>query len=102
MIFYFLQKLFSKKVDYKQMMADGAIIVDVRSAGEYSSGHIDKSLNIPLDQLGRQVEKLKKLNKPVITVCLSGTRSGMAASELKQAGINAVNGGPWFMLKRSL
>jgi phage shock protein E len=102
MIFYFLQKLFSKKVDYKQMVADGAIIVDVRSSGEYGSGHIDGSLNMPLDQLNLYVPKLKKLNKPIIIVCLSGTRSGIASSQLKQQGLDVRNGGPWFMLKRIL
>jgi phage shock protein E len=102
MLFYLISKLFSKKVDYKQMIADGAIVVDVRSVGEYNGGHIDKSMNMPLDQLSNYIPKLKKLNKPVITCCLSGTRSGMAVNQLKDAGISAVNGGPWFMLKNKL
>jgi phage shock protein E len=102
MLFYFISKLFSKKVDYKKLVAEGAIIVDVRSAGEFNGGHIEKALNMPLDQLSNYIPKLKKLNKPVITCCLSGTRSGIAVSQLKNAGIEAMNGGPWFMLKNKL
>ena len=41
------------------------------------------------------IEKIKKLNKPVITCCASGMRSASAASILKQHGIEAINGGSW-------
>ena len=36
------------KVDYAEMVRNGAIIIDVRSKGEYSHGHIKDSLNIPI------------------------------------------------------
>jgi phage shock protein E len=102
MLFYLISKLFSRKVDYKQLIAEGAIVVDVRSKGEFSGGHIDNALNMPLEQLDSYLPKLKKLDKTVITCCLSGTRSGMATSQLKNAGIKSVNGGPWFMLKNKV
>jgi rhodanese-related sulfurtransferase len=99
----FLKKLFGgASVNYKELVSKGAIIVDVRSAGEYKAGHIPGSKNFPLDNIRSKVEDLKKLNKPVITVCRSGTRSGIAKGLLKSAGIEVYNGGPWTSLKSKL
>lgn len=92
----FLKKLFSgKALDYKELVAGGAIIVDVRSTGEFLSGHIPGSRNYPLEGIRARIKDLKKTNKPVITVCRSGTRSGMAKNILRSAGIEVYNGGPW-------
>ena len=57
-----IKKLFGigPKVDIGELIRNGAIIVDVRSKGEYSSGHVKGSINIPLDQLGSNLAKLKK------------------------------------------
>jgi rhodanese-related sulfurtransferase len=82
-----------KKVDeYKK---EGAIIVDVRSAGEYGMGHVEGSINIPLQELGERAGELDP-QKTVLLCCASGTRSGMAASVLKSKGFqNVHNAGPW-------
>lgn len=99
----FLKKLFGgTPVNYKELISKGAIIADVRSANEYKDGHIPGSKNFPLDSIRRKVAELKKLNKPVITVCRSGARSNMAKSILKSAGIEVYNGGPWTSLKSKL
>lgn len=97
-----LSKLFGPKTDYKALVADGALIVDVRTVAEYRSGHIEGSRNIPLDQIASKVKELKKSGKPVITVCRSGARSGMARTTLERAGITAYNGGPWNSLLRKI
>ncbi|MFY7651630.1 MAG: rhodanese-like domain-containing protein [Chitinophagaceae bacterium] len=92
----FIKKLLGiKSVDYKAVMANGAIIIDVRTPGEYSTGHIKGSINIPLDQIKNRVAEIKKKNKAVITCCRSGARSGMAKSILAAQGIEVYNGGPW-------
>jgi len=99
----FIQKLLGgKPVDFKGLVQAGALIVDVRSASEYKSGHISGSKNYPLDGLQGRIAELKKLNKPVITVCRSGARSRMARGILKNAGIEVYNGGAWFMLKNKI
>ncbi len=99
----FLKKLIGgTAVNYKELVDNGAIILDVRSAGEYKSGHIPGSKNYPLDSIRTKVAELKKLNKPVITVCRSGARSGMAKGILKSAGIEVYNGGPWTRLAGKL
>ena len=98
-----LKKIFGgASVNYKELVSNGAIIADVRSAGEFRAGHIPGSKNFPLDTIRTKVAELKKLNKPVITVCRSGTRSGVAKGILKSAGIEVYNGGPWTSLKSKL
>ncbi|MCR9251798.1 MAG: rhodanese-like domain-containing protein [bacterium] len=91
----FLSSLFGKKVDYAQLLKDGAIVVDVRSKGEFQSGHVKGSMNIPLDQIKSNAQNLKKKNKVLILCCASGMRSGSATSILKKEGIECYNGGGW-------
>ena len=99
----FLKKLFNgASVNYKELVNSGAIIVDVRSASEYKAGHIPGSKNFPLDTIRTKVAELKKTNKPVIIVCRSGARSGMAKGILQSSGIEVYNGGPWTSLKSKL
>lgn len=92
----------SKTGDIKNFIERGAVIIDVRTTGEYASGHIKGSKNIPLDKIQSKVQEIKKLNKPVIACCRSGARSGQATSFLKQNGIECINGGGWDSLERQL
>ena len=73
------------KADYKELIKQGATIVDVRTKAEYQQGHIKGSVNIPLNNLANHYSKLNK-NKPIITCCASGMRSGQAKSLLKANG----------------
>lgn len=81
------------------MIANGAVVLDVRTQNEFDAGHIKGAKHIPLDRIKTQLEQIKKLNKPVITVCRSGSRSAMAKSILSSAGIEAYNGGSWLSLR---
>jgi phage shock protein E len=97
-----LKKLFGigPKVDLGEVMSRGAVIIDVRTTGEYAGGHLKNSINVPLNMLQSHVGKLKK-DKPIITCCASGMRSGSARSMLQSAGFQEVyNGGSWYNLKR--
>jgi len=88
------------KTDLAEVMSRGAVILDVRSQGEYAGGHIKGSVNIPVNILQGQLSKLKK-DKPVITCCASGMRSASARSVLLANGFSEVyNGGSWYNLKR--
>jgi phage shock protein E len=98
----FIKNLFKPKANFKKLVNEGAVIVDVRTKGEYQAGHIEGSKNIPLDGVKTQVQQLKKSGKPVITVCRSGNRSAMAKSILSSAGIEVYNGGAWTSLERQL
>ncbi len=90
-----LELIFGKKIDYADLKSRGAVVIDVRSAGEYKGGHVSGSKNIPLDQISKRVKELQKLNKPVIFCCASGTRSGMANRIAKREGVESYNGGSW-------
>jgi rhodanese-related sulfurtransferase len=93
----FLRKLLglAPKVDCHELIANGAILIDVRTPAEYSGGKPKNSQNIPLDKIDGKIEKIKKLKKPIILCCASGMRSGRATSILKSNGIEAYNGGGW-------
>ena len=65
---------------------DGAVLLDVRTANEYRQGHIEGSVNLPLDKIGRIGNLVKDKNTPLYVHCLSGARSGQAVSHLKKMG----------------
>ena len=77
-------------------------LIDVRTAGEFDSGHIIGAVNIPLNELQQHIAQIKTLPMPVIIYCRSGARSGMAVAILKLNGISeAVDGGAFDTLKRN-
>ena len=90
------------KVNFKELLQNGATIVDVRTKNEFQGGHIKNSVNVPLANLQDKLSKLKK-NKPVITCCASGSRSASARSILKSNGFAEVhNGGSWISLQNKI
>ena len=94
---------FGPKMDYAELVKQGAIILDVRSKGEYSSGHIKGSVNIAVETLSSNLDKLKDKNKPIITCCASGMRSAAAKNLLKSKGYAEVyNGGSWGSLRNKI
>ena len=101
----FIKKLLGMgtEADFKQMLAEGATILDVRTPDEYRTGHIKGSVNIPLQRLtAASVASLKK-DKPVITCCASGMRSASAKNILVSAGFTQVhNGGGWYGLQSKI
>ncbi len=101
----FIRKLFGlgPTVDYKELVKQGAIILDVRTPSEFKSGHIKGSINIPLDSLSNKMGKLKDKSQPIITCCASGMRSASAKGMLKSNGYTDVhNGGGWARLNSKI
>ena len=97
-----LRKLFNigPSVDFASLIANGALIIDVRTTGEYAGGHIKGSINIPLDSLDAYMAKPDK-ERPVITVCASGMRSAAARKLLLAKGCKEVhNAGSWRRLEK--
>lgn len=91
-----------EKVNYAELIKQGAIILDVRSKGEYQAGNIKGSINISVDSLGKNLNMLKK-EKPIITCCASGMRSAAARNILKSNGYTEVyNGGGWMSLQNKI
>lgn len=95
--------------DYKATYVDGKrdhVLVDVRTPGEFSNGHLPGAINLPLNELGSKTNKIKK-GKPVVVVCASGSRSRAGARMLLKAGFSDVynlKGGTsaWMMQKLPL
>lgn len=89
--------------NFNQLVKDGATIVDVRSKAEYAQGHIKGSKNIPLPNLSTNPNILKDKDKPIITCCASGMRSGSAKNVLRSNGYtNVHNGGGWSSLNNKI
>lgn len=68
----------------------GAVLLDVRSDGEYRQGHIPGSVNIPLDAMKNTAQKVPRKDTMIFVHCLSGGRSGQAVQILKQMGYTNV------------
>jgi len=83
--------------DALDKLRNGALVIDVRSAGEFSSGHLAKAINIPLDEIETALPKrVKDKNQVLLLHCASGMRSGMAKSKLNGMGyMNAFNLGSY-------
>ena len=83
--------------DALEKMKSGALLIDVRSSGEFGSGHLAKAINIPLDEIESALPKRVKDKSQVLLLhCASGMRSGMAKSKLKGMGYtNAFNLGSY-------
>jgi rhodanese-related sulfurtransferase len=80
----------------KDALKRGAIIIDVRTPQEYDGGKVPGSINIPVDKISANADRIKSMNKPVIFCCASGARSGNATSIMKGKGLkDVVNGGSW-------
>lgn len=97
--------LFKKKeeVNYKELVKQGAVILDVRSKEEFEGGHVEGALSIPLDKLSSHFKKIGDKDTYIITCCMSGGRSSVAKSILDEAGYcNVYNGGGWHSLQSKL
>lgn len=100
-----LKKLFGlgPAVNYAELVNEGVIILDVRSKGEFAGGHIKGAVNISVDTLRNNLDKLKDKNKPIITCCASGMRSASAKSILQSNCYTKVyNGGGWSSLQNKI
>jgi rhodanese-related sulfurtransferase len=96
----FIKKILGKETKSLQdILQKGAVIVDVRTPGEYREKHLEGSRNVPLDEIKLKADHIRSWAKPVITVCRSGNRSGVARNILHSMGIESYNGGSWTVFK---
>lgn len=81
--------------DPHQLVADGALLLDVRTRGEYGGGHIEGAVNVPIEDLRSRIGDLGAKTRPVVVYCASGARSHAAAQMLRSAGfVKVVDLGP--------
>ena len=67
------------------------MLLDVRTAEEYKAGHIEGSINVPLQNIGSIKQLIENLSAPIYTYCLSGERSRQAVSALRAMGYTNVS-----------
>jgi phage shock protein E len=81
------------------MIANGAVVIDVRTSEEFAGEHLPSATNIPVQELGARLSDVANLvagdkAKPIVVYCASGGRAGKAKRALEDAGYtNVVNGG---------
>jgi phage shock protein E len=75
----------------RALVSDGAVLVDVRSPGEFSGGHIEGAISIPIQELTGRTEELGDKNGPIVLYCQSGARSAMAKRLLESQGFTQVH-----------
>lgn len=80
---------------WKERPVDGAVILDVRSPGEFTGIHAEGAINLPLDQV--TVEKVKDVagENPILLLCQGGTRAKMAAEKISEieSQVSVLDGG---------
>ena len=75
----------------REWLNKGALVVDVRSEGEFQERHLPGAINIPLGRLADEIaRRAPDKEQAILLHCLSGTRSGMAKARLKQMGYRKV------------
>ena len=91
-----LGRLFAKPYDRigpqaaADLVATGALLLDVREKHEYATGHAPQARHLPLSQLPRRAGELPA-DRTIVTVCRSGSRSAQAASVLASSGRRVTN-----------
>ena len=82
-----LRAAFVPAEDARRLLADGAMIVDVRTGREFRRGHLPRTLNIPLGDLREQILlRVPDKNQSILVHCQSGGRSEIARRRLKKMG----------------
>lgn len=75
------------KIVFKELGKEGVCIIDVRTAEEFSRGHIDGSINVPIQNLKEEIASfLADKSMKIYAYCLSGSRSNIAVFELIKMG----------------
>jgi phage shock protein E len=75
----------------RDWLSKGALVIDVRSEGEFQARHLPGAISIPLGRLGDEIARRAPAKEQAILLhCLSGTRSGMAKTMLKRRGYRNV------------
>jgi len=94
----FLKNLFNSKEKSNNISIQAdAVLVDVRSKGEYASGHLQGAKNIPLELIQSNADEIKGFPQAIL-YCRSGNRSAHAVSVLKSMGLNhVIDGGSVFI-----
>ncbi len=79
--------------DGRKRVAEGAVLLDVRTREEFAGGHVEGALNIPVQELASRLHEVRK-GAAVVVYCRSGGRSATAAQILRAQGHDVLDIGP--------
>lgn len=79
---------------HRELVAQGALLLDVRTPAEYREGHVPHALNLPVQELPARLHEVGPTHRPIVVYCRSGGRSAQAASLLTRAGYKVRDIGP--------
>ena len=93
-----------KDMDVKQLIANGALVLDVRNQDEWDAGHLASAKLLPADQVAGKLDTVETWaggkDKAIVVHCKGGGRAGRVRSVLLAAGFtNVINGGGYDALK---
>ena len=89
-----IQQKSSSESEVRTKIEQGAFVVDVRTPMEFSTGHYQNAVNIPLSDISNRLPEFGAKTQPIVVYCRSGNRSGQAKRMLESAGFtNVINGG---------
>ena len=73
----------------RELVQQGALLVDVRTPAEFSAGHLEGAVNLPLGSVVEAVRDpaLHAEARDLVVYCRSGHRSAQAVEQLKKAGV---------------
>lgn len=83
----------------RSLIASGAVVIDVRTADEFATGHLAMAVNLPVGELPGRLAEVDRLvggdrTRPIVVYCAAGSRAARARTALEAAGYtNVVNGG---------
>jgi phage shock protein E len=77
----------------RRLVAEGALLLDVRTPAEFASGHVAGATNIPVQELPARLGELRDAPR-VVVYCRSGARSAAAAQMLRSRGHDVLDVGP--------
>lgn len=83
--------------DAREHLKNGALLIDVRSGGEFVSGHLPRAINLPVNEIAAILPRRVPDKSQVLLVhCQTGLRSGIAKRKMKAMGYAKVfNLGPY-------
>lgn len=79
---------------HRQLVEQGALLLDVRTEQEFCQGHVLRALNIPVQELPQRLNEVGPTTRPVVVYCRSGGRSAAATQLLRQVGYQVKDIGP--------
>ncbi len=74
----------------RQLVGEGALLLDVRTPEEFRQGHLDGAVNIPVQELARRLAELEPKARPLVVYCAAGMRAQSAVELLVRQGFEKV------------